>query len=98
MKWLLTDPTFRNKVSERWTSLRASTLSKSTIDDYIATFKSQLQESQQRNFAKWKILGKYVWPNPEPIPTTWNEEVSALKNWIHARLTFLDSTFGSWKV
>lgn len=43
-----------------------------------------------RNFNKWQILGKYVWPNPQPIPSDYNGEIRELKTWLKNRLEWLD--------
>jgi hypothetical protein len=49
-----------------------------------------VDEAQQRHFRRWPILGQYVWPNPEPIPTSYAGELSALKNWLRDRLGWID--------
>jgi hypothetical protein len=49
-----------------------------------------LNESQERNFQRWSILGVYVWPNPNPIPTTYIGEVTKLKQWFADRLAWID--------
>ena len=53
--------------------------------------KVELEEAQIRNFNKWNILGQYVWPNPYPIPSSWQGEVQELKNWLSNRLAWLDN-------
>ena len=96
MVWLRNDANFQNVVGRLWQQLRASILSQTSIDHYILTFTADLSESQARNFALWKILGVYVWPEPEPIPPTWAGEIAKLQQWIHARLANLDSIFLPW--
>ena len=49
-----------------------------------------LDESQQRNFNVWPILGTWVWPNPGPIPMDYAGEVQELKDWILLRTAWLD--------
>jgi len=44
----------------------------------------------ERNFEKWPIIGNYVWPNPEPIAQSYEEEISNLKNWIKTRIKWFD--------
>jgi hypothetical protein len=56
------------------------------IDAYV----SELKEPQSRNFQKWNILGKYVWPNPQPVPANYEGEVKELKDWLANRLRWLD--------
>lgn len=57
----------------------------------IDSMKMELEEAQVRNFNKWNILGQYVWPNPYPIPSSWQGEVQELKNWLSNRLAWLDN-------
>jgi hypothetical protein len=48
-----------------------------------------LDESQQRNFQRWPVLGEYVWPNYY-VGNTFQQEVDWLKNWIDQRMDWLD--------
>jgi hypothetical protein len=50
-----------------------------------------LDEAQQRHYDTWPILGTYVWPNPSPIPNTFQGEIDNLKLWIRQRLVWMDS-------
>jgi hypothetical protein len=34
-------------------------------------------------------LGKYVWPNPTPIPSDYVSEIDYLKDWLNRRLNWL---------
>jgi len=87
---LLSDPIYKNKVKCRYTQLRNTIFSNTYIDNYIDSIALYLQESQDRNFQQWPILGTYVWPNPSPIPATYAGEITKLKNWISTRLFWLD--------
>jgi hypothetical protein len=49
-----------------------------------------LDEAQERNFNKWKILGNYIWPNYF-VGNTWQEEMSYLNNWVLNRLSWMDA-------
>ena len=80
-----------NNLACRWQNLRQTTLSNAWFDNYIDSISGQLMEAQERNFTQWPILGVYVWPNPSPLATTYSGEVSALKTWMHNRLSWLDS-------
>ncbi len=88
---LLQDTTFANNLKCRWTFLRDDLLSDAWFDQYIDSIAMVLNESQQRNFTVWPILGVYVWPNPWPYPQTYAEETGVLKNWIHQRMAWLDA-------
>ena len=87
---LLNDPIYANKLKCRYTQLRSTIFTTAYINNFIDSVASYLQESQDRNFQQWPILGTYVWPNPSPIPTTYAGEITKLKNWISTRLFWLD--------
>lgn len=61
---LLEDTAFANNLKCRWTMLRDNLLSDNWFDQYIDSVALLLNESQERNFTVWPILGVYVWPNP----------------------------------
>jgi len=88
---LLQDPTYRNAVRCRWDSLRNTILSTATLYAQVDSMALELNESQQRNFTIWPILGQYVWPNPLPLPTDYAGVVTELKNWISNRTSWLDA-------
>lgn len=87
---LMQDTVFENNIKCRWESLRSTTLSNAWFNNYVDSVALVLEESQQRNFIKWPILGVYVWPNPQPIPTTYAGEIQALKSYLQTRLNWLD--------
>ncbi|MCX6310493.1 MAG: CotH kinase family protein [Bacteroidetes bacterium] len=88
---LMQDPVFRDKVQCRWQELSQTLLSKQFLFNYCDSMAILLNESQQRNFTVWPILGTYVWPNPSPIPTTYQGEIDELKNWIDLRWDWLNA-------
>jgi len=87
---LLDDTTYQNKLKCRWEYLRAKTLHKDSLSNFIDSISFYLDSAQQRNFQKWNILGTYVWPNYY-IGNTYQEEIDILKDWIEDRLVWLDS-------
>ncbi len=90
---LLEDESFRQKLSERWTTLRQSKYKSSTVLTYIDSIATVLnEESQQRNFQKWPVLGQYVWPNYY-VGQTFQQEVDWLKHWTEQRMAWLDVNF-----
>lgn len=88
----LQDYNFRFELNRRWTSLRASQLSESTLHAFIDSVANALNESQQRNFQRWPVLGTWVWPNTF-VGNTYQEEVDFLKSWLSERLLNLDNEF-----
>lgn len=87
---LMQDTIFKNNLKCRWEDLRTTTLSNAWLNNYVDSIALVLNESQERNFVRWPILGVYVWPNPQPIPTTYAGEIQALKSYLQTRLNWLD--------
>ena len=90
-KRLLADPYFTDQIKERYIQLRTDALSNQSIDSRINAYADQLENSGavNGNFARWNILGSYVWPNNFVGPT-YASEVQYLKNWITERLQWMD--------
>jgi len=85
------DTNFTYKLKCRWLQLRATVLDTGYINSWIDSNNVYLNEGQTRNFIQWPILGTYVWPNPSPIPTSYQGEINRLKQWIGNRMTWLDA-------
>jgi hypothetical protein len=90
---LMQDPGFVSEMRDAYLSERESggIFSDANIKQMIDELEAELQQPQARNFQKWQILGKYVWPQPEPIASTWKGEVDELRTWLQKRLKWLDS-------
>lgn len=84
------DPNFKNELKCRWTALRNGPFATANVMAWIDSVALVLNESQQRNFTLWPILGVYVWPNPTPLPQTYAAEVAQFKNWVSLRLAYMD--------
>jgi len=85
----------QNKYINRWHELRENVLSDENIENIIDSLVYDLSESQARNFNRWQILGKGVWPNPEPYSKTHDEEINKLKNWFFARTEWIENNIDS---
>lgn len=90
-KRFMKDPLFVDELSCRYKQLRANVLNANAVNSFIDSNVVYLGEAQQRNFKQWPILGENVWINPAPVPSTYAEEVAALKNWVSARLSWMDA-------
>jgi hypothetical protein len=90
---LFNDINFSQKASDRWVSLRQNKFKTSTVHAYIDSIATLLDhEAQQRNFQRWpELLGRYIWPNYYVGPT-FQSEVKWLKDWIAARMLWLDGS------
>lgn len=84
------DEYFVKKYINRWKQIRKNILSNENIINIIETQEELISEAQIRNFKRWDILGKYIWPNPEPIASTHEEEIENLKNWLLDRSEWID--------
>jgi subtilisin-like proprotein convertase family protein len=93
---LFEDSLFTQNLSCRWQSLREGILKTEHLFALVDSMAGVLQESQDRNFRIWPILGTYVWPNPGPLPDTYAGEITQLKNWVTGRLEWLDYTCQSY--
>jgi subtilisin-like proprotein convertase family protein len=88
---MLRDTTYANQLKCRWNELRSSTLSNTNLFHYIDSSGAFLDSAQVRHFTRWPILGVYTWPNPSPLATDYPGELTNMKNWIAARMLWLDA-------
>ncbi|NPV11404.1 MAG: spore coat protein CotH [Ignavibacteria bacterium] len=88
-KKIFNDQNFRTKFRQRWIELRNSVWTNEKINSTIDSLVQLLEESRQRNFQKWPVIGQYVWPNYY-VGQTYEEEINYLKNWLTSRLAWMD--------
>ena len=90
---LFQDPEFVRAYWDRWFALRRGSFSNENLLSHIEANAILLEESQQRNFEYWKILGTRVWPNPAGWDTrdTHRKEVDWMKDWLVARVAWIDA-------
>ena len=84
------DTAFKANLRCRWKQVRNTSLSTSRINALIDSIANLVNEARQRHFQRWPVLGQYIWPNPQPIPATYDGEIASLKSWINARLEWID--------
>jgi hypothetical protein len=84
------DPEFAQRTIDRWGDLRRDVFSLSNIFRRIDEIAAQLNEAQTRNFQRWPIMGRDVWPNSY-VGDTYQQEVNWMKQWIQRRLAWIDS-------
>lgn len=83
------DPAFQARVRARWRQLKAE----GVLDRYrqhIMFRWDDLQSGQRRNFARWPILGTWVWPN-RVVTGSFNGEVAAMLTWLEQRINWIDA-------
>jgi spore coat protein CotH len=89
-----TDPEYVNLLQDRWQELRNGSYKTEIILAFIDSTAAVLEEAQIRNFQRFNILNNYVWPN-NFVGGTYSSEITYLKDWISARLDWLDHAFGA---
>jgi hypothetical protein len=87
---LIQDASFRKALATRWKAVRSTFLNMNTINATIDSAQVALKDPLTRNFQKYPLMGKKIWPNYY-VGATLSDEVSWLKNWIQGRLTWLDA-------
>jgi hypothetical protein len=85
----LSDPDFCNLIKERWIELRNSTLKVYSILSTVDSISTIVKPAIKDNFARWDILGNYIWPNYF-VGETYEEEISYLKDFLISRIAWLD--------
>jgi hypothetical protein len=89
---LFEDPDFDQKYVDRWGELRSGPFSTRSIHARIDEMAALLEEAQERNFRRWRILGRHVWPNTF-VGGTYAEEIDWMKDWIRKRIAWMDAQF-----
>lgn len=89
---LFEDPDFAQRYVDRWGETRTNQFSIARLHARIDEIAASLDEAQARNFKRWRILGRSVWPNTF-VGKTYQEEVAWMKRWIQTRLEWIDQQF-----
>jgi hypothetical protein len=92
MHWwarLMEDSEYARRFILRWKSLRESWFRTENIMHFIDSITLYLGNEIEKNYQRWPIIGKYVWPNYF-IGKSYDEEISYLKEWITNRLLWMD--------
>ena len=87
---LIQDASFRKSLATRWKTVRSSFLNTNTLFATIDSAQVALKDPLTRNFQKYPLMGKKIWPNYY-VGATLSDEVNWLKNWIQGRLVWLDA-------
>lgn len=84
------DTNFQANFHCRWKQLRATSLSDLRINLLIDSVVNLTQESRNRHFQRWPVIGQYIWPNMQPVPVSYAGEIQQLKNWFAGRIAWID--------
>ena len=89
---MMEDPVFQNRLKCRWTNFRQSFMQTDSIINWIIEDTAYLSDALQRNFEKWDyFIGESIWIEPDPIPQSYEEEISTMITWITERLNWMDA-------
>jgi hypothetical protein len=88
---LMTDSVFKNEVGCRWQNLRGSVWSESKIFQKMSNYASETQEARTRHFNRWPIFGQQIWVYPDPIATSYQQEINIMRDFIIDRWEWLDN-------
>ncbi len=90
---LFQDPVFSERYKERYRQLRDGALSTENLFRLIDGYASELAESGARNFSRWPILGKNIWPHAQGGENriTHEIEIDYLRRWIKQRMEWIDA-------
>ena len=88
---MMQDEVFQNRLKCRWTEFRSSFIHTDSVINWILEDTTYLSQAIQRNFQKWdEFIGESIWIELEPIPQSYEEEISTMINWITNRLNWMD--------
>jgi hypothetical protein len=89
---MMADDVFKNRLKCRWELLRQGVLHKDAIDIWIDADTTDISDAIARNFTKWDdFIGQSIWIEPSPIPQSYAEEISTMKDWISNRVDWMDA-------
>lgn len=84
------DTAFVSDLRCRWKAVRQNVISDQHLNHIIDSIVTLTNEARQRHFQRWPVLGQYIWPNPQPIASTYEGEITYLKEWLTNRLFWID--------
>ena len=90
LKRLMLDSEFKQRMTDLWQFYRREHWRTEQIHAQIDAWVALLSEAQVRDQAKWKTLGRYIWPN-KFVGKTYAEEINFMKGWITGRFNWIDN-------
>ena len=89
---LFEDPEFGQRYVDRWGELRTTVFSLTNLMVRIDGLVADLGEARVRNFKRWPILNRKIWPNTFQ-GETYEDEIRFLKDFTRKRLAWIDAQF-----
>jgi CotH kinase protein len=85
---LYRDRAFRVAMARRWRELRAAGLRRAVLAT-VERSRRELRGAAGRNFRRWPVLDRRIWPNPV-ARGSYRAEVRFLRSWLSRRISWLD--------
>ena len=89
---LYRDRRFTDRMAARWRDLRRRGLRRQVLGA-VRRGQRELQGSVVRNFRRWPVLDRRVWPNPA-ARGSYRAEVRFLRSWLERRIRWIDRNIG----
>lgn len=83
------DRAYRRQFRDRWLSLRAGVFSDDQLRRMVDSLVLEVKPAQARNFQRWNILQRYIWPNAFCCGS-YEQHVQYLREWLIARAHWMD--------
>jgi hypothetical protein len=78
-------------MARRWRELRAAGLRRDVLAE-VARSRRELRGAVGRNFRRWPVLDRRIWPNPV-ARGSYRAEVRFLRRWLIRRIAWIDRKF-----
>lgn len=98
-KRLFDDPAFRYKVRTRWETYRKDAFKTENLLSVIDSVAQLLSVPQQREFAKWNVLGQNIWRETKGYEqrTSYQKEIDYLKQFLSRRWAWMDQELAKYQ-
>ena len=92
-KIVVYDAGARQQLKDLWAQIRQSGFTEESMLDYIDEQAQMLEQSQRRNFTRWKILSQCVHLNPS-ARGSYQAEVDVVRRYMRNRIAWMDNKLG----
>jgi hypothetical protein len=89
---LYRDRRFTRRMASRWRELRRAGLRRHVLAT-VERSRTDLHGAVGRNFRRWPVLDRRIWPNPR-ARGSYVAEVRFLRGWLHRRIAWIDRNIG----
>lgn len=90
---VVSDEAAKARMTEIWSKARENGLDEDNFISYIDAQADSLEQSQQLNFTRWKIMNSFVHQNPR-LYYSYEGEVNHVRDYVKARIKWMDNKLG----